>query len=528
MSFAAYDRDPIRALLAAAGDAGKVTLLVGAGASMEAGLPSWERLLDRLLLRGGEEASLIETVPLGAQPTVEQAEQRRRWLAEAARDGPMGKAALAEALADDQRDAWIADALYGPGSGPEAYFPGPIARQLPALAKALAADLRLLTLNYDDLIEQAFRQDGTFEPRPLTGHNQRVPAGAIGVVHLHGYLGRHAAEPAPLVLSEADYVAMQRGMSWQETTVQQALMDSTLIFVGTSMLDSNVIRYLHGVRPPDGGQPARFALFVRQGTYDEAVPHEVRMAREQALARRWQALGVGAVFVDHYTDVAQVLAEIARRRRLGPDYVPLPARVGEWIDTVERTILGCHDDDRFTHGQRIVNELLRSALERAVAEAERLGGASWKEKLQLALWLVDCEGTHLTTWVMSDRLHIDRDTIEHVPIGEYARWVAIRSFCAGAPLAETRDVYASRWRFVRGTPLVLETERHGRIPVGCLTTATKAARDDTQLDAMPDAVLAAFNDALSATVLTLLDQPFATEAEPVAPSARGAIEGGPS
>jgi hypothetical protein len=512
VGFSAFSRDPIAALISAAGGEGKVSLLVGAGASMEAGLPSWEGLLDRLLLRGGEVAGLIAPVAPGDDPSETQAAQRKRWLAEASRDGPLGKAALAEALAGADRDIWIKEALFTPPAGPENYYPGPIARQIPVLLEAFGnADLRVMTLNYDDLIEQACRQDGRFEPFALTTEDHRVPPGMVGVWHLHGYLGRDARPRGQLVLSEGDYMQMQRGTSWQEALVQGALMDSTLVFVGTSMLDPNVIRYLHGVRPPTGGQPARFALFVRQGTYGEDIPRDVRAAREQALARRWEALGVSAVYVDHYTDVAQVLAEIARLHHVGADgYVPLPARAADWIGVVQRDILGWHDDDRFRDGQEVVNQLLRSALSRAVAEAERQSGESWAETLQLALWLVDRNGDTLTNWVMTDRLHVDRRTIEPVELNEYSSWVAVRSFCAGTPLAEARDVYASRWKFIRGTPLVVHTERHGRIPVGCLTTASLSSRADTQLDAMRGEVLAAFNDALTDTVFTLLDQPFAT------------------
>ena len=112
---------------------------------------------------------------------------------------------------------------------------------------------------------------------------------------------------------------------------------------------------------------------------------------------------------------------------------------------------------------------------------------------------------------MTDRLHIDRRTVEPVPIDEYARWVAVRSFCAGTSLAESRAVYASRWKFIRGTPLVLNSGEHGRIPVGRLTTASLSPRAETELDSMRGEVLAAFNEALTDTVLTLLDQPFSPE-----------------
>jgi hypothetical protein len=77
---------------------------------------------------------------------------------------------------------------------------------------------------------------------------------------------------------------------------------------------------------------------------------------------------------------------------------------------------------------------------------------------------------------MTDRLHLDRSTIDPVLVDECSSWASVRSFCAGSPLAEARDIYASRWKFIRGTPLVLQTDRHGRIPVGCLTTAWRSPR----------------------------------------------------
>jgi hypothetical protein len=510
VSFDAFSSDPIDLLIRKAGSAGRLSILVGAGASMEAGLPSWNKLLDRLLLRGGEDAGLISTLSADASPSEKQESRRERWLADAGRDGPLGKAALAEALAGDDRNAWIKQSLFAPASGPGDYFPGPIARQVPALREAFGEELRVMTLNYDDLIEQALRDaPGAPEPYTITGSDHHVPPGKCGVFHLHGYLGRDELQSGQIILSEADYMQMQRGSSWQETLVQSALMDSTLVFVGTSLIDPNVIRYLHGVAPPEGNQPARFAVFVRQDTYPEEVPKDIREAREQGLSRRWEAVGVKAVFVDHYTDVAQILAEIARRRELGDaDYVSLPTRAKEWIETVERDIIGCDDAAHFQEAQRVVNELLRSALDRAVAGAESLGGATWTETLQLALWLTDPSGKKLTNWVMTDRLHLDLDTIDPVAVDEYAKWVAVRSFCAGTPLAESRNIYASRWKFIRATPLILDETKFGRIPIGCLTTASLSARDDTHLDAMRGEVLAAFNDVLADTVLSLLGEPF--------------------
>ncbi len=247
---------------------------------------------------------------------------------------------------------------------------------------------------------------------------------------------------------------------------------------------------------------------MRQDTYEADVPSGVPEAGEAAVAARWAAVGVTVVFVDHYVDVAQLLYEMATAKASGDAYVPLPERARAWTDTVGRQILGLQDDEAFVRGQRALAGQLHAALAAAIAAAEQLEGRRWDEKLALTLWLVDGDGEHLVNRATTDRLHIDRDTVEPVPIEEHARWVAVRSYCRGLPLAESRDVYASRWHFIRGTPLIVDTDAHGRVPVGCLTTASMARRDETALNGMEDVVEARFNQALTTSVLALLDQPF--------------------
>lgn len=85
MSFAAYASDPIHRLIVTASEAPKVSLLVGAGASMEAGLPSWNALVNRLLERGAEKADLLPA---------DDPRARELWLEDAGRDGPLGAAAM--------------------------------------------------------------------------------------------------------------------------------------------------------------------------------------------------------------------------------------------------------------------------------------------------------------------------------------------------------------------------------------------------------------------------------------------------
>jgi hypothetical protein len=138
--------------------------------------------------------------------------------------------------------------------------------------------------------------------------------------------------------------------------------------------------------------------------------------------------------------------------------VPLPDRARDWVETVQSQLLGIGNDEAFVRGQEVFGAQLRSALSSAIAAAEGLEGQRWDEKLAVTMWLIDMDATHLTNRVTTDRLHLDQGTVEPVEINEHARWVAVRSYCRGLPLAEASDLYASRWRFVRGTPLVIDTQ----------------------------------------------------------------------
>lgn len=237
------------------------------------------------------------------------------------------------------------------------------------------------------------------------------------VFHLHGYLGRDGSS-GQIVLSEADSHGMQHGGAWQDDLMRNALRDSTLIFVGTSLIDPNMLRYLHAVTSEPGGE--HFAVFVRQGVYAADASGGLAEARERALRRRWEQLGVTPVFVDHYTDVAQVLAEIAMRRADTGNHRPLPERAATWLEAVTPGLLAVHDREAFVRSQHKVSALLRDALSTAVQTAEALTGDQWTETLALSLWLSNAEGTAMTSWFTTDRLHLEPATIEPLPIDEHS------------------------------------------------------------------------------------------------------------
>jgi hypothetical protein len=189
--------------------AGELALFLGAGVSAAAGLPTWERLLEELAARSGLDEDLREGLTrLPAQDSA---------------------ALLARELGRDALEAFVKE-RFGPGCY--------------ALAHALIADLpvqEFVTTNYDPLVELAAAGIG----RRLTvlPFEEAAP-GAPWLLKLHG----DAAHPESVVLTREEYLEFGDSRTALAGVLHALLLTRHVLFVGTSMLDDDLIRIAHQVR----------------------------------------------------------------------------------------------------------------------------------------------------------------------------------------------------------------------------------------------------------------------------------------
>jgi SIR2-like domain len=491
VSFASLAQSQSGPLIERFATARDLTLMVGAGASMEAQLPSWRGLIELLL------TTVAAEIPeLGSQ------KEREKWVeGTLTREDLLAAGAVVEVMAKESLEELIPASLYR-GQGPEAFAPGPIAHQVAALREMWGERAEILTTNYDDLLEQALIDTGTPKTRIRSYTQNRDPGtrakDTTAVTHLHGLAGR-SRPPQGIVLSERHYHQMQRGSSWQEKLVTQRLQGSSCLFVGMSLADPNLIRYLCGYKAPE--QPRHAAIFVRQGEPEYEQP--VREAMERAVAKRWERCGVEPIFVDHFADAAQLLYEIGYRRKVGDGYRTVGERAAETIGAIERG-LAITDEDLFSKRQVAFSASLRNLLGAMLGLT--LDAAKLKAKGEifgLTVWLLDREGNGLISWAHSDRAHQDPSTMVAAPVRANSEWVAVRTVCQGGRVELDRDNYASRWRFVRGLPLVLEEP--SRLPLGCLTIASSMPEKESVLKDMPPDLRATLHSVLQSTARSLLE-----------------------
>ena len=241
-------RETPRNRLAAAIEGGGITLVLGAGVSLELGVPNWRGLVLKLwstIDLTTKERAAVEKLAAEAQalPMLFELGASR-----------LGLDAFVEAL----RSALYADAARGLGFDDTGTTLGTIAQTV-SDDHRLGAERRIarvVTFNADELLREALRrrrgdrgqywrtEDHAVYGRPEGRGTQPVP-----VHHVHGFLPRGGAfvgfSEHKLVFTDSQYWDSGTSQaSLANRTMNTALADSQCIFIGLSMTDPNLLRWL--------------------------------------------------------------------------------------------------------------------------------------------------------------------------------------------------------------------------------------------------------------------------------------------
>jgi hypothetical protein len=430
-----------------------ITFVLGAGASMEAGLPSW--------------AALVRGLVKDVAPRLRE-QEKSMWLEAVDDGGLLAAAATARAMSSSEKrfSELLWRHLYG-GNKPQDYRPGPLCTEVAAFKKAFFASTVLITFNYDDLLERALTGADLMAEARIDDVEE--PATVAVVRHLHGRLGpRHRHDP--VVLTEADYARLPVENTWQSRVMSRAL-EGLCVFVGLSFNDPNLLRWVYA-----GGERRHLALFTRQSS--PSLSQNVRRELERATRARLAQAGVDAYWADFYGELAQVVHEARRRRvaRSGPEsFLARAARVS--CRGKRRCV---PTSSAFGARQRTLSELLSALLDIVQSVAHSAGVDLADEHLGLALWGVDHELREVSLWASSDRLYRGTGDIVALPFELASRWAAVEAVTQCNTVEIDPRVYASRWRFIRGVPLVWDGASE-RIVVGAATLTSTTPADESRL-----------------------------------------------
>lgn len=290
------------------------TLVLGGGVSKSRGVPDWRQLTRAMWIQAFGEAEL----PDWLKDDRERLERIRRLIAE--HEGPDVARRIAfraphpladqmalelcarrfvaagdhEGFADRLRDALYAS-LHPASPDDTLSVIGELLQQQQALPDRRV--VRVISLNADDHIETEAnaghhpKRDPVVWPISRESSHPRTRPGAHGrqpipVYHLHGFLPRKQStllwrESADtLVFTDSDYWAtVASPLSFANRVIAHALHDTTCLFIGLSMHDVNVLRWIglryHAIAEDKAAQSGRKMR-------DEEIRHRaVRTALER-------------------------------------------------------------------------------------------------------------------------------------------------------------------------------------------------------------------------------------------------------
>jgi hypothetical protein len=437
------------------------SVVLGAGASVAAGLPDWSRLIKMLLAERAH----------GNERVAESLVRSQGFLlaAEAAFD--LGAPAA-------ERKRRIAAALFG-GAGRKDFEPTEVHVALTELARARGVGaIQLLTTNYDDLLERAFYLSSLPCFSRYESRVRSVP-GAFSVHHLHGFLsrnrkGRSYVESGEIVLSQSDYDRIYQPQNdWPGEVLAESAARGPLLFIGTSLTDPNLVRYLGRIK--DRNLPRAVQVIPRQGM---GVSTDLFPLFGERLTAQWAKLNVEVVLVEDFSDVTTFVRELVRCGK--PAYRTPAQRL--------RRIWSRANRDFHSTQVRLCRKLERQFRH----DLQSILG----DEATLSLWLADGKGS-LVQFAANDRIHRSPKVLRRLPYRFDAGWAVTEAVSFGnfvlreikqVPGASENEVPDQRWKTVTALPLRMREDEAAPLIAGALTSATVRPRRALDADGWLEAM----------------------------------------
>jgi hypothetical protein len=332
-----------------------LTIVVGAGVSMNAGLRSWSELI-RQMIRQIDDPRLRSMAEKDNSDLMRKAEIVLQ-LVKARDPGKPDHEIVRMALYPENFDA----------------SPGRLALSIARLVAAKRGPVTIITTNFDVLLEKAL--ESYFEPDMIRSFGLESIAdwrawqsdGGVGVLHVHGVVRQSGRQSTRLVLTESQFF---RSAAEVRQVIYESLLDSCSLFVGLSMSDPNLVGPIYELANQDRSE-SRFALVVPERIAGEDADASVHYAIESGKFME-NKLRLKIVFLKSYSQLDQAVSDLSLRivepvryRRRPADRSPslvYEARLARELDECYRAI-GCNTR------QRVPEETAAAALNQRLHDA---------------------------------------------------------------------------------------------------------------------------------------------------------------
>jgi hypothetical protein len=280
---------------------GCLTLVCGAGISIEAQIPPWNELLLKLLEAMMNKISDNYNIPLDADCALEF---NKRYSSSTLIFGKYLKSILGNDFLNEVRNA-----LY-----PSEIYQSQIINAIINLARPQRDRKPLdsiITFNFDSLIEENLEKQN-ISYTSIYSEGMKFKPDQLPVYHVHGYLPRIGEIPSNsnIVFSEDAYHSQFIDhFSWSNLIQLNKLSQNTCLFVGLSLTDPNLRRLLDVANRKNPDKNLNHYIIKKGPNKSASIDRidEVAYLLEEQDANE---LGLNMIWVNNFDDISKVLNEI--------------------------------------------------------------------------------------------------------------------------------------------------------------------------------------------------------------------------
>lgn len=289
---------------------GGVTLFLGAGVSMSAGLPAWGTLLKRIMNQ--EIKSLEKDFDFVSEQCFNSYIIAARYIKELLRRNSGGTSET-DACLSHRFNELIRNELYREKVDMnESSVKYPLLHVIgEMIAKNREQNSKqnvdcVITYNYDTLIEEELKHRG-IEYVSIYEDNRGLK-GDFPIYHVHGLLPQDDTEviDAEIVISEEQYHnSYKEAYNWVTVEQLHALRSKTCFFIGLSMSDPNLRRLLDLAKDTNGDQRPHY-VFLQDQTMSEFYSDKSRKVIEKMM----NGFGLNVIWYNEHKELPGILQQV--------------------------------------------------------------------------------------------------------------------------------------------------------------------------------------------------------------------------
>jgi hypothetical protein len=300
----------------------RLSLMLGAGTSVDCGIPTWKTLITHLALQMVDEQTPKDSSDKSKEMSASERLEIASALVQSQDSSPLLVARYLENSLGGDFKKKLHKVLYSDAKPPsESSLIGAIAR-LCRPSRQREGVFAIVTYNFDDLLEMALIVD-EIKCRPIYEEGTIADSDELPIYHVHGRMPKEVGADlaSRLVFSEESYLALQSDhYSWVNFEQLKLLRETTCLLLGLSGTDPNLRRLLD-IDFRQSKRAKHYICLKRMKTSDLLNASQMSSVRESVaqhflnvhhsfLEHSFADLGLNVIWIEKFDELPQILQQV--------------------------------------------------------------------------------------------------------------------------------------------------------------------------------------------------------------------------